>query len=219
MGNRLNIDPLVRCMPLVSTTLIKRLIIFLVLASNMAIGQLNPKLSFSPAFLREQSSPFKFKRSKNYNAKYDLGIGADVFLTFSKYNVTKKRGFSFGPSIGQYYFWSNAVKTFEYNFEYRENNLVSPMLVNLGFGNDPRQIIRREKRLAYSVDVAFGAAYIQNTIVSLHTPDIITSKKWAEMAKLRFHLLFAPANIRIPVLGFGLEYVYMDGRNFGSVFY
>lgn len=194
-------------------------LIFLILSANVAIGQLNPKVSFSPAFLREQSSPFKVKRSKNYNARYDLGIGADVFLTFSKYNVTKKRGFRFGPSIGQYYFWSNSVKTFEYHFEYRENNLVSPMLMNLGFGNDPRQIIRREKRLAYSVDVALGAAYIQNSIVSLHTPDIITSKKWAEMARFRIHLMFAPANTRIPVLGIGLEYVYLDKRSFGSVFY
>lgn len=191
----------------------------LILVSNVVIGQLNPKVSFSPAFLREQSSPLKFKRDKNYNAKYDLGIGADVFLMFSKYNPTKKRGFRFGPSLGQYYFWSNSVKTFEYHFEYKENNLVSPMLMNLGFGNDPRQLIKREKRLAYSVDVALGAAYIQNSIVSLHTPDIITSKKWSEMARFRFHLLFAPANIRIPILGFGLEYVYMDGRNFGSVFY
>jgi hypothetical protein len=194
-------------------------IINLILFSNVAIGQLNPKLSFSPAFLREQSSPLKFKRDKNYNAKYDLGIGADVFLMFSKYNATKKQGFHFGPSIGQYYFWSNSVKTFEHHFEYKENNLVSPLVMNLGFGNDPRQIIRREKRLAYSVDVALGAAYIQNSIVSLHPPDIITSKKWSEMARFRLHFMFAPANIRIPVLGFGLEYIYLDKRSFGSVFY
>lgn len=191
----------------------------LILFSNVVIGQLNPKVSFSPAFLREQSSPFKFKRDKGYNAKYDLGIGADVFFMFGRYNATKKRGFHFGPSIGQYYFWSNSVKTFEHHFEYRENNLVSPMVMNLGFGNDPRQIIKREKRLAYSVDVALGVAYIQNSIVSLHTPDIITSKKWSEIARFRLHLMFAPVNTRIPVLGLGLEYVYMDGRNFGSVFY
>lgn len=193
--------------------------IFLSLVSHIAVGQLNPKLSLSPAFLREQSSPFKFKRSKGYNAKYDLGIGADVFLTFSKYNASKKRGFRFGPSVGQYYFWSPSVKTFEYNFEYRENNLVSPFMMNLGFGNDPRELMKRNKRIAYSFDVSLGAAYVQNTIVSLHTPGIITSKKWAEMARLRLHLMFAPANIRIPILGLGFEYVYLDKRSFGSVFY
>jgi hypothetical protein len=80
----------------------KRLMIFLVLASHCAVGQLNPKLSLSPAFMREQSSPLKFKRPKNYHAKYDIGIGADVFLTFSKYNSASKRGFTFGPSVGQY---------------------------------------------------------------------------------------------------------------------
>lgn len=205
-------------MPLISATRI-HLVIFLILMGNGAIGQLNPKLGFSPAFLREQSSPFKFKRSKNYNAKYDLGIGADVFLIFSKYNMAEKRGFRFGPSVGQYYFWNNSVKAFDYNFDYRENNLVSPVLMNLGFGNDPRQLIKREKRLAYSVDVALGAAYIQNSIISLHTPDIITSKKWSEMSRLRLHIMFAPANIRIPILGLGLEYIYFDKRSFGSVFY
>lgn len=205
-------------MPLISAPRI-HLVIFLILMGNGAIGQLNPKLSFSPAFLREQSSPFKFKRSKNYNAKYDLGIGADVFLIFSKYNMAEKRGFRFGPSVGQYYFWSNSVKAFDYNFDYRENNLVSPVLMNLGFGNDPRQLVKREKRLAYSVDVALGAAYIQNSIISLHTPDIITSKKWSEMSRFRLHIMFAPANIRIPILGLGLEYIYFDKRSFGSVFY
>lgn len=206
-------------MPLRPLSIITCVVIFLNLTSHVAVGQLNPKLSLSPAFLREQSSPFKFRRSANYNAKYDLGIGADVFLRFSKYNASKNRGFRFGPSIGQYYFWSNAVKTFEYNFEYRENNLVSPLMMNLGFGNDPRELLKRNKRIAYSFDVALGTAYVQNTIVSLHTPDIITSKKWSEIAKLRLHLMFAPANIRFPILGLGFEYVYLDKRSFGGAFY
>lgn len=199
--------------------LIKRLTICLMLLSHCAIGQLNPKLSLSPAFMREQSSPLKFKRSKNYNAKYDLGIGADVFLTFSKYNVTGKRGFTFGPSVGQYYFWSNTIKTFEHNFEYKENNLVSPLMMNLGFGNDPRELMRGNKRVAYSADVAFGGAYIQNTKVNMHTAEIITAKKWAEMVKLRFHVMFALPGKRRIFMGIGLEYMYLDKRSFGSVFY
>lgn len=103
-------------MLLISLSPVKRAMICLILAGNVAIGQMDTKLSFSPAFLSEQSSPFKFKRSKNYNTKYDLGIGADVFLSFSKYHVAGKKGFSFGHSIGQYYFWSSRVKTVEYNF-------------------------------------------------------------------------------------------------------
>lgn len=91
--------------------------------------------------------------------------------------------------------------------------------MNLSFGNDPRQIIGRKKRLAYSVGISLGAAYIQNTIAPVHGADIITSKKWSEMAWLRLHLLFAPSNIRIPILGFGLDYTYLDKRSFGSVFY
>lgn len=201
------------------SAMLARVMLILLLANKPMTGQLNPKLSLSPAFLREQSAPFKFKRSAGYNARYNVGLGADVFLVFSKYNVAGKRGYRFGPSVGQYYFWNNSVKTFDYNFEYKENNLVSPFLMNLGFGNDPRDLLKGTKRISYSVDIAAGAAYIQNSIRNIKTAEVITSKKWAEMVKLRFHIMLALPSKRLPYIGIGLEYVYLDRRNFGSVFY
>jgi hypothetical protein len=92
-------------------------------------------------------------------------------------------------------------------------------MMNLGFGNDPRELLKRNKRVAYSVNVAFGGAYIQNTKVNIQKAEIITAKKWAEMVKLRFHVMIALPGKRLFFIGIGLEYAYLDKRNFGSVFY
>lgn len=197
----------------------KQLIIIIILISKYAIGQLNPKFHFSPSFLREQSSPLKFKRSSNYNAKYNIGVGADLYLYFSKYNQTKKNGFRFGPSVGQYYFWNNSKKTFDYNFEYKENNLVSPFCMNLGFGNNPVEKFKSKKGFIYSFDIAVGGAYIQNTIINVNSNETISTKKWTEMFKIRFNVLTVNFTKLLPHIGIGLEYTYIDKKSFGTVFY
>ena len=196
-----------------------RNIFILLLASKLTFGQLNPKFHFSPLVLREQSSPLKLKRKDNYNAKYDIGVGADLYLIFSKYYDTKKNGIRFGPSIGQYYFWNNSAKTIEYNFEYKENNLVSPICFNIGFGNNPVEKFKSKKGLIYSVDLTFGEAYIQNSIVNIKSNEIITNKKWGEIFKIKFHILTVNFTKLLPHIGIGLEYTYLDKRSFGAINY
>lgn len=194
-------------------------IIIIILISKSTTGQLNPKIYFSPLVLREQSSPLKFKRAADYNAKYNIGIGADVYLYFSKYFVFKKNGIRFGPSIGQYYFWNNAVKSFEYNFDYKENNLASPICLNIGFGNNPIEKFKSKKGFIYSIDMAFGGAYIQNSIINIQSNQVFTNKKWSEIIKFRFHILTVNFTKLLPHIGIGLEYTLIDKRSFGTVFY
>ena len=191
------------------------LIIFFFIAKSI-FGQINTNVHFSPLVLIEQEKPFRFKRKKTFNAIYNIGVGADIFLNFTKYKVSKNKGFNFGPSIGQYYFWNNNVKTFQYPFAYRENNLVSPICFNLGIGNNPVEKFRSRKGFIYSFDIAFGMAYIQNSVININSNEILTTKKWAEVFKIKVYILTMNFMKNYPHIYLGLQYSYIDGKNFSG---
>lgn len=193
----------------------KSIFIFLFfLLTKTVISQIKIDYHFSPIYLGEREKPYTFKRSKNFNAVYNIGFGADIFLNFSKYNFSRKSAFSVGPSVGQYYFWNNRVKKNDYPFEYTENNLVSPILLNLGFAKGPSLKGLTAKSLIFGLYVGFGRSYIQHSVKNINTIEIITDKKWADTFKFKVNFIFWKYTKFFPLICFGFEYTYMDKRHF-----
>lgn len=182
--------------------------------------QRKPKIHFSPAVLLETPKIYTIKRSPNYNPQFDIGLGADIDLIFHKPLSSGKSLISFGPTVGQYFFWNRKSKIDPYYGNYKESNLVSPICLNIQYGNNGlKEIIIGNKATYIHAGLKIGPAYLQNTKHYVDISEIQINKKWTNYAALSFHLLHYNPRWFMPFISLGIEYVNINGKHFRGLFY
>lgn len=156
------------------------MLLFLLGFSVLLKSQIKPHLRLEPRLFTEREKPFSRKRSADFNARFNKGIGFDAELLFSKKtNPSSKYYCLFGPAVGQYLFWNNQVKNVDYAFPYYENNLVSPFMFCFKYSSFNPLFFRTPKAHFITLEFRAGSAYIQSEITSVNTGFTKIYSRWA----------------------------------------
>lgn len=198
--------------------MLRIILTFILLLPICTSGQIGTNFYFKPKIYNEQYKPYSFKRPSDFNAKLNRGIGFDFEIIFSKELNNSKKYISFGPSIGQYYFWNQQIKTFEYTFQYKEDNLVSPIALNLGFTTWDKEKLKTNGTFIF-IDLKYGGAYLQNIIKAQGTTNVYINQRWSSIYSFSFGVWINRFPKYFPILKFGLQYTNLDGRHLNGLYF
>lgn len=197
------------------------LLLFLLGFSVLLKSQIKPHLRLQPRLFTELQKPFSKKRSAGFNARFNHGVGFDAeILVSNKMNPSSKFVRLLGVSAGQYLFWNNQVKNFDYPFPYHENNLVSAFTLCFKYSSLNHRPIFTPKEYSFTFELRVGMAYIQSEITNLNSGFTKIYPRWGNTFSIYIgggKLFKIGKNFWFP-LYYSIGYINIGGKHLGGFF-